>query len=134
MANPLAMMVECEGCQHKFGISSGESSEITHKKEYSVNGRSIFLTYYDCPNCGRRHVVQIDDQKSLQMLRENQKTFVRLAKKRSDDRPIAQKQSDKYKKQRHNLLEYRTSLMKEFTGTILHDSETDASFELRFSV
>lgn len=135
MAEAMSLLVECEDCHEKFRIAAGdEAVPVTHKKEFVVKGRSIFVTYYDCPKCGRRHFVQIDDNRSLQMLKENERMFVKLSVKRRNDKEIPQKQSDKYKKQRRHLAEYRTNLMKEYTGVMVHDDETDASFELRFSV
>lgn len=131
----MSLLVECEDCKTKFRISAGEAvNAVTHKKEFNVNGQSIFLTYYDCPSCGRRHYVQIDDKTSLNKMREVSQQFVKLsiAKKRGKD--IPQKQSAKFKKARQNLSDYRMNLMKEYTGKLIHDNETDSDFELRFSV
>lgn len=131
----LSLMVECEGCGVKFSISSNEAvGHLQHKKEYHVKGRSIFLTYYDCPNCGRRHFVQIDDAHTMNILKENKRIFIKLAAKRVKDKPIPKSQSDKYKKRTHHLRNCRIELMKEFTGVMLHDDETGNDFELRFSV
>ena len=134
-ASALSLMVECEGCGMKFHISSSiTNGHVRHKKEYKVNGRSIFLTYYDCPSCGRRHFVQIDDKRTLEILEVDRRMFTKLAAKRAKDKPISKSQLDKYGKQTKHLRNCRMELMKEFTGVILHDVETDTSFELRFSV
>lgn len=131
----LSLMVECEECGMKFRISTQEAvGHLQHKKEYKVNGRSIYLTHYDCPSCGRRHFIQIDDDRTLEILKANRKTFVKLSAKRIKDKPIPKSQSDKYKKQTKHLRNCRMELMKEFTGVMLHDDGTDTSFELRFSV
>ena len=131
----MSLLVECEGCKEKFRITTGNAANaVTHKKEFNINGRSIFLTYYDCPKCGRRHYVQIDDKRSLDMLKEVIRQFVHLSVKKKQDKEIPQKQSAKFKKARQNLSDYRMNLMKEYTGKLLHDNETDSDFELRFSV
>ena len=112
----MLLLVECEDCKEKFQITAGNAvNAVTHKKEFNVNGQSIFLTYYDCPKCGRRHYVQIDDKTSLNKLREVSQQFIKLsiAKKRGKD--IPQKQSAKFKKARQNLSDYRMNLMKEYT-------------------
>lgn len=130
----VSLLVECETCGNRFQIGMDNAMiAVTHKKKYEVNGRSIFLTYYDCPKCGRRHYVQIDDSKSMQMLRESSRTFVRLAAKRKNNKPISQNQSAKWKKQQQYLSDYRKKLMAEFTGTTFAE-ETGESFVLRFSV
>lgn len=131
----MSLLVECEDCKEKFRITSDNAvNAVTHKKEFSVNGQSIFLTYYDCPKCDRRHYVQIDDKRSLDMLKEVSRQFVRLSVKKKQDKEIPQKQSAKFKKARQNLSDYRMNLMKEYTGKLLHDNETDSDFVLRFSV
>lgn len=131
----VSLMVECEGCKARFQISTGDAvGHLQHKKEYRVNGRQIFLTFYDCPSCGRRHYVQIDDSRTLEMLKTNSRQFVKLSTKRKNDKPIPEKQLDKYKKTVKHLRDCRIALMKEFTGVILHDDETGEDFELRFSV
>ena len=131
----MSLLVECEDCKEKFRITAGNAANaVTHKKEFNVNGQSIFLTYYDCPKCGRRHYVQIDDKRSLDMLKDVSRQFVRLSVKRKQDKNIPQKQLDKFKKNRQHLADYRMGLMKAFTGKSLHDDETDADFILRFSV
>lgn len=130
----LSLMVECEDCGTKFRISSQEAiGHVQHKKEYRVNERSIFLTYYDCPSCGRRHFVQIDDSRTLEILKTNSRLFVKLAAKRSNDKDIPKKQLDKYKKTTQHLRDCRMALMKEFTGVMLHDDETGKNFKLIFS-
>lgn len=131
MSKEVSLLVECEECHEKFTI---RSHWVTHNKEYHVKGQSIFLTYYDCPSCGRRHFVQIDDNRTLEILKVNRRMFTKLAAKRTMDKAIPKSQSDKYKKQTKHLRNCRMELMKEFTGVMLHDDETDTSFELRFSI
>jgi len=131
----MLLLVECEDCKTKFSISASEAANaVTHKKEFNVNGQSIFLTYYDCPKCGRRHYVQIDDAVSLNKLKEVSRQFVKLAVAKKKGKDIPQKQSAKFKKARQHLSDYRMKLMKEYTGKLVHDNETDSDFMLRFSV
>lgn len=130
----MKLMVECEECQHKFSISAGEAVHaVTHKKEYQVKAQSIYLTYYDCPECGRRHYVQIDDEQSLKYLEENRKQFVHNAVIKTSGQKLRKKKIDQYKSTQKRLMEYRRELMKQFTGVELYDEEK-GSFELRFSV
>lgn len=131
----MSLLVECEDCKHKFKISSEEASNrIKHKKEFKVNGKSIFLTYYDCPSCGRRHCVQIDDAISLNKLKEVQKMFIKLTIAKTEGKEISKKQQAGFKKTRQHLSDYRTKLMKEYTGKSIYDDETESNFVLRFSV
>ena len=129
------LIFECEDCKQKFPIIQDQAhNSLTHKKEYKSNGQSIFLTYYDCPNCGRRHYVQIDDATSLSRLKEVKNMFIKLSVAKKKGKEIPQKQSAKFKKARQYLSDYRMNLMKEYTGKLIHDNETDSDFVLRFSV
>ena len=126
----MTLLVECEDCKVKFEVAS---DTVNHKKEFKVNGESIFLTYYDCPKCGRRHFVQIDNATSFSKLNEVKQMFVKMSIARQKGNEISKKQSDKFKKSRQYLSDYRTNLMKEFTGKTAI-SETGISYVLRFSV
>ena len=130
----LTLLVECEACKKKFSISAEAApNNLTNKKEFKVNGQSIFLTYYDCPYCGKRHFVQIDDTSSLQELVRVTNEFKSLMVKRQKGKSISRKQSEQFKKSRQHLSDYRTNLMKNFTGKVVYD-ETGCAYVLRFSV
>lgn len=135
MSEGIQLMVQCEDCKHTFAIGSEQApNSLTNKKEYTVDGQSIFLTYYDCPSCGRRHFVQIDDIESLSRLRIVKNQFIKLSVAKRKGKEIPQKQSAKFKKTRKDLSDYRTNLMKQFTDKTIHDDETNSDFVLRFSV
>lgn len=131
--NGLAMLVECQDCGKRFEVSSG-NEVVQHKKEFKANEQSIFLTYYDCPECGRRHYVQIDTVQTLQELKEVERMFIKLSVAKKKGKQPPQSQSAKFKKAREHLAQSRTDLMKQFTGKLVHDSETDKDITLEFSV
>ena len=131
----MQLMVECEDCKKKFAISSNQGpNSLTNKKKYEIGGQSIYLTYYDCPSCGRRHFVQIDNDASLKLLKEVSSQFVKLATKKKQGKEVPQKQSAKFNKTRKYLSNYRMNLMKEYVNKIVHDEETNSDFILRFSL
>ena len=131
---PLTLTVECESCKKRFPITQEQASNsITHKKEFIVKGEKIFLTYYDCPECGYRHFVQIDDETSMQELTRVKIEFGKLAAKRRKGKEISKRQSEKFKNSRQHLSEYRRNLMTKFTGESIIDSNGEVYY-LRFSV
>lgn len=127
------MLVECEDCKAKFEIF-GDTSKVNHKKEFKIDDKSIYLTYYDCPKCGRRHFVQIDNDISLSKLNNVKNQFVRLASAKKKDKEISKKQSARFKNARKDLSDYRIKLMKQYSNKFVYDVEAHATFELRFSV
>lgn len=131
--NKMSLLVECEDCRHKFEVNVNNKT-MTFKKKFEVNGQTIFLSYYICPECGRCHYVQIDNQSTLNELKDVERQFAKLAAAKTKGKIVPQKQSAKFKKSREYLAHSRNELMKQYTGKLIHDSDTDSEFELRFSV
>ncbi len=131
--NKMSLLVECEDCRNKFEVNVNNKT-MTFKKKFDVNGQTIFLSYYICPECGRYHYVQIDNQSTLNELKDVERQFMKLAAAKSKGKTVPQKQSAKFKKSREHLARSRNELMKQYTGKLIHDSDTDSEFELRFSV
>lgn len=127
------LMFECKDCKKKFPVTQDQApNSLSHKKEFISDGKIIFLTYYDCPYCDKRHFVQIDDTNSLQELAKVTNEFKSLMIKRQTGKTISKKQSDKFKKSRQHLSDYRMNIMKQFTGKLATD-ETGKEYVLRFN-
>lgn len=125
--------VMCNNCKEKLKVGKDiKPSEIKHKKKYVVNGKEIFLTYFECPKCKIRQFVQIDDKNTLSELKEVKKQFRNLSLKRRLGNEIDKEQSDKFKEAREHLAQSRIRLARKYTGTLVHDNETDLNFEMRF--
>lgn len=129
MENQMSTLAECEDCHKRFAINK----DNVIQREFESNSQSILLTYYDCPDCGRRHFVQIDDKESGYKLQacKTQMTNLMVLRRKGKN---ARKQSEKFKRTRQDLSDYRIKLMKEFTGKTCYDKESDSEFVLRFSV
>lgn len=128
--NTLRINAFCEECKERFEVNS----QNLNKKEYNYLGKSIWVTYYDCPHCGRRHMVQVDDEKSKQMLVKVSIMFAQLSNAKRKGKMISKKSSDKFKKARSDLSSYRMALAKELNGRMAVDMEDFKSEVLRFSV
>lgn len=115
----------------------GESLELNNilqNKNFMKDGKSIQLTYFDCPKCGERCFVQIDDDTSLAMLDSVRKTFVKFAYRKKRGKKISKKENSKFAEARANLGVYRTNLMKEYTGKTIYDDGEGKEYTLRFFV
>lgn len=131
---PLHTMVECIECKHKFVLAQGDvlHSRVRYQDK---DGRSILLTYFDCPECGKRHIVQADNECSLGLLREVSKAVAKVAAKRSKGSKVPAKMQDKYNKANRHLDGYRKELMKSWTGKAVTGLENgDAIPSLEFVV
>lgn len=120
---------KCKHCNESF-----ELNNVLQNKKFMKDGKSICLTYFDCPKCGERCFVQIDDDISLAMLDSVKKTFIKFAYRKKRGKKISQKENSKFAEARANLSEYRMNLMKEHTGKFVYDSDNGKPYELRFFI
>ena len=134
MANDIKnVMAFCKECGHRFQL--GTTVPVKYQMPYrDKGGKSIFLTYYDCPQCGTTHYVQIDDTHTLELKKETVRMFARLSKKRMDFKQIPKKQNDKFVKTNNKLTVTRQELMKQFDGQVVFDADTGAEVELHFTI
>ena len=109
-------------------------NDVLTNKNFMKDGKSICLTYYDCPNCGERFFVQIDDKTSLAMLDSIKKTFIKLAYRKKCGKKISNKENTKFAEARANLSKYRTNLMKIYTDKTIYDEENHREYVLRFFI
>ena len=120
----------CQKCKSSFDISE---ENLIYQKEYSYEGQSIFLTYFDCPKCNRRHFVQIDNQKSKELLERCKMDFNRLSIAKSKGQVIKNNRKKKFDAERKYLSKFRNELAKEYSGRQVMDLETGNIFVLLFS-
>ena len=121
----------CQRCKEAFNVSE---ENLVYQKEFMYDGQSIFLTYFDCPKCGRRHFVQIDDQKSKELLERCKRDFVSLSiAKSKGHKAIKKNRKKKFDAERKYLSEFRNKLAKEYSGRQVVDLETGNTFVLLFS-
>lgn len=120
----------CQKCKSSFDISE---ENLVYQKEYSYEGQSIFLTYFDCPKCNRRHFVQIDNQKSKELLERCKMDFARLSIAKSKGQVIKNNRKKKFDAERKYLSKFRNELAKEYSGRQVVDLETGNIFVLLFS-
>lgn len=131
--NGFTFAVKCSACEERFMIDQ-DKVNLTYRKKIDVKGRSIYLTYYDCPKCGKRHFAQADDDKSLEMLEVNKKQFIHNATLRVGGKKLRKKKVEQYKDSQKHLQGYRMTLMKELEGETVYDSETGMEYRLEFIV
>lgn len=120
---------KCKRCDRPIELNSA-----LRNKNFMKDGKSILLTYFDCPSCGERCFVQIDDNTSLAMLDSVKKTFIKFAYRKKQGKRISKKENSKFVEARANLGAYRTNLMKMYTGKTVYDEDNHTEYVLRFFV
>lgn len=129
-ANPVSTLpvpeTHCPFCRHK--LTDELFSLVKHKVKYRVNGKSIYLSYYDCPECGNRKVVQVDDDYTYKLLKsvENKiRLFMSIKQKGGS---INKQEQVKFDKMRKDLASTRSKLTKSCNGANLCDGQTGKCF------
>ena len=98
---------ECVNCK----VSQVESPKAIKVEKGIFNGQSIQVMYYDCPVCGGRNIVQVDNDESLRLLAKCKSIIsVQMKANRQGRRG---KQSGKMKKAQIHLRKIRNELQKE---------------------
>lgn len=129
MPSATSIFAKCQACATLIKLDRSTINKTICRDE---DGRSIFLTYYDCHECGKRYFVQADDNYSMEMLSNVSKTFVRLASAKQKGRIIRPKQREKFNRLRSHLDRYRTKLMREWSNKNVTDVASGNVYTLEF--
>ena len=128
----MTVNVECKKCKSVFTIVP---ANITFDKMYEdENGRSILLTYFDCPDCQERHYVQVDNKQSSEVKKKTQRMFAQLSVMKNKNKQIPKQQQNKFNRLRKDLNDRRFELMKQYDGSIVTDTETGDKIKLNFTI
>ena len=131
MESGMSQIVECKDCKHKFLITVGN---VTSERECKTKeGKSIYITYFDCPKCQERHYVQVDNQTSLELKTKCLDMFQKLAKIKIGNKSIPKQQRKEFDKSRKKLSDLRLKLMTTYDDSIVTDTETGADIHIKFT-
>lgn len=120
-------VLECPECKTRINIK-----EVKLFQElFTCDNINLMLTYYLCPICDEIRFVQIDDSRSLEILKETRKLFGRLSKSKLDGYDTSQKDANKLKRLNNKLKKQRDFLYKTFKGKNVTD-EKGKNFVLKF--
>lgn len=124
--------VICSSCNTEFDC--GEGKDVTkveqRKIKHAETGKELLATYFYCPNCGHEHIVQLDDNNTMELFKEvvsQMRTKVILSRQGKN---VSKKDSKKFKKNRNLLTMYRTELMREYNEQLFVE-ESGEEFELK---
>lgn len=132
MENNMTQAVQCKSCGQKFMLTN---REVEHEKQFKdKDGQTIFITYFDCPNCQDRHYVQIDNAETLKLKKKCLDMFASLAKIKIAKKPIPNQQRSKFDSSRKKLSDKRFELMKQYEDSMVTDTETGVEIHLKFTV
>lgn len=81
----------------------------------------MWLTYFDCPKCGKRTFCQIDDEVTNSLLRDLTRVIARIAKYNRNGQTPPKKLQHKYDTISGMLRSKRTELLETYNGSWFED-------------
>lgn len=132
------LVINCSECgkSNYFSLSAndGKCVDIKHKVPYDCEGERIYLTYFDCAGCGKRHFVQIDNFGTIQDYNKCISYMRSLSTCKKNNKPVSKKDSDKFKKLRAKIAESRLMLMKKYSGKDVTDASGNITPSIEFTL
>lgn len=124
--------VVCSSCGVEFGCGEGtDMAEVNQRKViHKETRKELIATYFHCPECNHEHIVQLDDNNTMELFKEvvtQMRAKVILSKQGKN---VSKKDSKKFKKNRNLLTMYRAELMREYNEQ-LFEEESGVEFELK---
>lgn len=104
----------CESCKSVFDVNGTNVQEATI--QILENGKMLDITYYDCPTCNKRHVVQLDDENTKALLSEVKKQMRNASKKKRQNKILGRRDAQKFEQIRADLRKMRSSLIVQYSG------------------
>lgn len=120
------LVIKCIKCGFANSITQ-YSVLIKHKVPYTCDGEKIYLTYFDCTECGKRHFVQIDDDNTNALYLRCYKYMVKLSEADRKRKSIKNKDRLNFKELRKKLNRDRLELIKKYNGREVIDENGESS-------
>ena len=99
---------------------------------FSINGKVYKLTWFDCPTCGHRYFVQVDDVKTEKVAREINRVLQSIDNKESHRFNNTAKQVKYVERLDGDLTRLRSGLEKALAGKSIIDKYNSLEYKIDF--
>lgn len=124
----LQFLAQCVNCGDALEL---DSSKVFKTKVEMPDGKPMWLTHFECPECGHVHFVQIDDERTQTLLKDLAKVLAATARAKRMGRRV-KKQSAKYHCINRDLNAIRSDLEKEYSGAAVFMPGSQVQHTLEF--
>lgn len=122
--------MEIERICVKCGKPNTLTSETLKEMEvWTEEDKQYKLTYYQCTECHEKVIVQVDNKKTMEELKQLKLLIVDTAKKKMEGKTISPKRVKKKDKLFKSLTKERPILMQELNGKKILDSNKNIILE-----
>lgn len=106
--NKTTVDVICEDCNERFTVTPS----MLDTTRYANFGEIIYVMSYDCPKCGRKHMVQADTDYTKKLLENCEKSMRIVTLQRAYGGTPKKKDVKRFEKCRKKLMNQRNEVMK----------------------
>jgi DNA-directed RNA polymerase subunit M/transcription elongation factor TFIIS len=128
----MKLMVICESCGDKFSVDKTKLRREQFKQNVN-DKRALILTSYICESCGRIHYVQIDNDETLSLLQNVQKSMGILVAQKRTGIKSHKNQTIVFNQTRSDLDDARKKLTDSYNDRILINAKTNEQVLVVFS-
>lgn len=105
------MVINCPECKNNFDVESAK------KERFKFEGKKfLWLTYVDCPNCGKRIFCQIDNEETNRIINDISKLLCRILRYKRNGQGIPKKLQSKYNRSSEDLKRIRKDLVAKYNN------------------
>lgn len=127
-------LVKCRACGESFEISAANvyKKRVLSKSALAAARCEVWVIYYDCPKCGTRHCVQVDNVVSNRLLEEQIKTMRAVLRCKKQGKQVPRKLANKYNRASSDLTKIRKFLANAFNNAQAVDPDSGELFPIVF--
>ena len=125
-------LIECDLCKGRFKLTADQVKEVpvTLEKE-GLPPHEAVLTFLECPLCGKRYIVILDDAKTQAMAQKLRSLAAKVYKLTKAGKPTSTVQK-RYREQEWKLGFNRQKLAEEYYGSFYQLEGTTEQLDYRY--
>lgn len=121
----------CEMCEKNFKVNS---SNVNVTSFITNDGKTVYITWYKCPDCGNIHYIQIDDDNTKKILQDSKAALKQVMVYKSRNVRPPKRLKKKLDDLRINLFNARFNLMVKYNKTVFKYVMSKEEVEIHFSL
>lgn len=113
--------IKCKSCEEIF---AADKVSVNQEEVLCLaNGRKLLQTFYVCPKCAKKVVVQLDSEETLEMLKNCKKLILRKVKKIRKKKQFSENSQKELKRLQDSLKDERYKLAVMYDGKVVVDKK-----------
>lgn len=122
--------MNCIQCEKEMSIGAPELKRV---QASTVDGEHLWLMYFDCTHCGTRNFVQVDNDKTQKLLKDEAKLMLTVIKMKRHGKSCSKRLSEKRKRISDDLAKTRKKLAEYVSGQVVINDEDNQTYIVYFN-